>query len=448
MLEPLSRRTLLRGVGVALALPWLESIARATASPFARNVAPAQAPLRLLFVSTPNGAQLEPWTPANEGALDALPATLEPLAAQRANLLVLSGLTHDKARANGDGPGDHARSAASFLTGMQAKKTAGADLAVGISVDQVIATALGSRTRLRSLELGTESGRIGGQCDSGYACAYSSNISWRGPSTPAGKEVDPRLVFERLFADGPRGESAAARVERLARRKSVLDSVREDVRGVDAQLSQADRRRMDEYLSGVRELERRIEGAEHARTLAPEGALEPAGTPKDFAEHVRVLGELIALAFATDSTRVATLMLANEGSNRAYPDLGVPEGHHEISHHGDAPEKRAKVALIDRFHVSLFADIVERLAARTEGETSLLDHCLALYGSGISDGNRHNHEDLPIVLVGRGGGVKSARHIRYPKNTPCANLFVDLLARAGVPRPSFGDSTGSLEGLS
>jgi len=204
---------------------------------------------------------------------------------------------------------------------------------------------------------------------------------------------------------------------------------------------------MDEYLSGIRELERRIENAERAPTLAPEGAQEPDGIPKEFAEHVRVLGELIALAFATDSTRVATLMLGNEGSNRSYPDLGVPEGHHEISHHGDAADKRAKVALIDRFHVSLFAHVVEKLAAQVEDEQSLLEHCLVLYGSGISDGNRHNHEELPIVLVGRGGGVNSGRHVRHPKNTPCANLFVSLLARAGVARAAFGDSTGALDGL-
>jgi hypothetical protein len=437
-----SRRTLLRGAGLALTLPWLESLARAS-TPLA-----SAPPLRLLFLSTPNGAQMDLWTPANEGVLEVLPATLEPLAAHRENLLVLSGLTHDKARANGDGPGDHARSSAAFLTGAQPRKTAGADLAVGISVDQVLAAELGSRTRLRSLELGTEPGRIGGQCDSGYACAYSSNISWRGPSTPAAKEVDPRLVFERLFSDGPSGESTLARAERLARRKSVLDSVREDVRSIDAKLGQADRRRMDEYLSGVRELERRIEAAEKARTLAPEGAVEPSGIPQDFGEHVRVLGELIALAFASDSTRVATMMFASEGSNRAYPDIGVPEGHHEISHHGDAPEKRAKVALIDRFHVSLLAEIVGRLAARKEGDGTLLEHCLVLYGSGISDGNRHNHEELPILLAGRGGGVKSGRHIRYPRNTPCANLFVELLARAGVARSSFGDSTGALAGLS
>ncbi len=444
--QALSRRTLLHGAGIAIALPWLESMARA-AAPFAEAALGAEPVLRFLFVSTPNGAQMDPWTPPSEGALETLPPTLTPLEAWRSNLLVLSGLTHDKARANGDGPGDHARSAAAFLTGAQPKKTAGADISVGVSVDQVLAAQIGTRTRLRSLELGTESGRLGGQCDSGYACAYSSNISWRGASTPAGKEVDPRLVFERLFADGPRNESAIARAERLARRKSVLDSVREDARAMDSRLSAADRRRIDEYLSGVRELERRIEAAERARTHAPEGAIEPAGIPKDFAEHVGVLGDLIALAFATDSTRVATLMLANEGSNRAYPDLGVPEGHHEISHHGDAPEKRAKVALIDQYHVSLFARVVERLAKHTEGDRRLLDHCLVLYGSGISDGNRHNHEDLPIVLVGGGGDVNFGRHVRYAKNTPCANLFVSLLGLAGVKRASFGDSTGALDGL-
>ena len=447
MSHELSRRTLLRGAGIALALPWMESLARA-GTPRAFRAAQDAPPLRFLFVSTPNGAQMDLWTPASEGILETLPATLTPLEPYRSQLLVLSGLTHDKARANGDGPGDHARSAAAFLTAAQPVKTAGADISVGVSIDQVLAAAIGARTRLRSLELGTDSGRASGQCDSGYACAYSSNISWRGPSTPTAKETDPRLVFERLFADGPRNESAAARAERLARRRSVLDGVREDARATLAILSAPDQRRMDEYLTGVRELERRIESAESTRTRAPEDAQEPSGIPKEFDEHVAVLAELIALAFATDSTRVATLMLGNEGSNRSYPALGVPEGHHEISHHGNDPEKRAKVALIDQFHVSLFARVLERLAARSEGPGRLLDQCLVLYGSGISDGNRHNHDDLPILLAGGGGGVKSGRHLRFAENTPCANLFVSLLAHAKVPRASFGDSTGALPGLS
>jgi len=437
----LSRRGLLRAGGIAIALPWMESLAQA--SGFGAGAAPAP-PLRLLFVSTPNGANMDLWTPADEGQLRLLPPTLEPLEAWRSKLLVLSGLTHDKARANGDGPGDHARSAAAFLTAAQPRKTADADLAVGISVDQVLAAEIGSLTRLRSLELGTESGRGGGPCDSGYACAYSSNISWRGPSTPSSKEIDPRLVFERLFADGPRGESETARVQRLARRKSVLDSVREDARALESKLAAADRRRMDEYQSGLRELERRIEAAERARTLAPEGVEPPNSKPADFGEHVRLLGDLIALAFATDSTRVSTLMLGNEGSNRPYPAIGVPEGHHDISHHGNLAEKRAKVASIDRFHVSLLAHVIGKLDAAKEAEGSLLDHTLVLYGSGISDGNRHNHEELPILLLGGGGGAKGGRHLRYPKNTPCANLFVTLLAIAGAPRPSFGDSTGAL----
>ncbi|HTF86886.1 MAG TPA: DUF1552 domain-containing protein [Planctomycetota bacterium] len=445
MLEAVSRRSLLRGAGIAIALPWLESMARACA-PLTRRTPPSVAPLRLLFIYSPNGAQMDLWTPARTGALEVLPRTLGPLEPWRSSLLVLSGLTHDKARPHGDGPGDHARAAAAFLTAAQPRKTAGADLRVGISVDQVVAAALGTRTRLRSLELGTESAILGNRCDSGYACAYASNISWRGPSTPAAKEIDPRLVFERLFSDGPRDENASARAERLARRKSVLDSVRADARSLDARLGVADRQRLQEYLYGVRELERRIEAAEKARTAAPDGAEAPSGIPESFAEHVRVLGGLLALAFATDSTRVASLMLANEGSNRAYPELGVPEGHHFISHHGNVPENRAKVALIDRFHVSLLAEIVGLLAARVEGEETLLDHCLVVYGSGISDGNRHNHEDLPMLLVGRGGGVQSGRHLQYPADTPCANLFLDLLGRAGVARSAFGDSTGLLEG--
>lgn len=440
-----SRRHALRAAGVCVLLPWLESLGRAASITGRDDEAP---PTRFLFVATPNGAQMDLWTPAEAGTLAVLPPTLQPLEAFREQLLVLSGLTHDKARANGDGPGDHARSAAAFLTASQPLKTAGADLRAGVSIDQVLADRLGARTRLRSLELGTDSGRGGGSCDSGYACAYSSNISWRSANTPCAKEIDPRLVFERLFSDGPRGESDAARAERLRRRRSLLDSVRDDAKALTTRLSAADRRRMDEYMGGIRELERRIELAERQRTLAPADAVEPSGVPGTFAEHVRVLGELIALAFATDSTRVASLMLGNEGSNRSYADIGVPEGHHEISHHGDDPAKRAKVAAIDRHHVELFAHVIAGLAARREGGGTLLDHTVALYGSGISDGNRHNHEDLPILLAGRGAGLASGRHLRFARETPCANLFVTLRELAGGPRASFGDSTGALDGLS
>jgi len=438
----LDRRRLLRGAGVALALPWLESLAWSTRT--SRRGVP---PLRLVFVMAPNGAQMDRWTPAAEGALEALPPTLAPLEPWRARVLVLSGLTHDKARPNGDGPGDHARAAAAFLTGAQPKKTAGSDLAVGVSVDQVLAAELGSRTRLRSLALGTGPGRQGGECDSGYACAYSSNISWSGPSTPAGKDVDPRLVFERLFADGPRGESAAARAERLARRRSVLDSVRADARALAPALAAADRARLDEYLTGIRELERRLAEAERGRVQAPPELAGADAAAPSFAAHARLLGDVLALALASDSTRIATLMLANEGSNRSYPELEVPEGHHELSHHGDDPAKRAKVAAIDRYHVELFAHLVERLAAQPEGEGTVLDHTLALYGSAISDGNRHNHDELPLVLVGGGGGVVTGRHLRFAPETPAANLFVSLLALAGAPRAVFGDSTGALDGL-
>jgi len=437
-MSPLTRRDVLRGSGVALALPWLESLAGAR---------PVDAPLRFLFVMTPNGAQMDRWRPAAEGPLGELPPTLAPLAPWRDALLVLSGLTHDKARANGDGPGDHARAAATFLTAAQARKTAGAELAVGVSVDQVLAQELGAATRLRSLELGTESGRAGGDCDSGYACAYSSNISWCRPGTPAAKELDPRRVFERLFLDGPRGETPEERAARLTRRRSVLDSVRADARALAPRLAAGDRVRLEEYLGGVRELERRLEAAEARRSLAPEGVAEPAGVPGAFEEHVKLLGELLALAFATDTTRVATLMLANEGSNRSYPALDVPEGHHELSHHGGDAEKRAKVAAIDHHHVELFAHLVGALAAAPEGAGTLLDHTLVLYGSGIADGNAHAHHDLPLVLVGRGGGLVTGRHLVCAPETPVANLYLALLERAGVPRAAFGDSSGTLAGL-
>lgn len=420
-MRPVSRRTMLRGAGAALALPWLEAFGGA---------AP---PVRLAYLFVPNGIHMPDWTPASEGAAFSLPFVLQPLAPHRERLLLLSGLAHDKARANGDGPGDHARSAAAFLTGAQPVKTDGSGIRAGVSADQAAARRVGNRTRLPSIEIGCEAGLVSGQCDSGYSCAYSSNISWSTPQTPMAKETDPRQLFDRLFGETREG---------LARKKGLLDRVREDARSLSRKLGATDRRKLDEYLTGVHELERRIALA--ADPAAP-AAKRPEGTPRDYAEHLRVMADLLALAFATDTTRIATFMLANEGSNRSYPMLGIPEGHHELSHHGGDAGKQEKIRRINRFHVETLAHLLGRLAEAREGGDSLLDRCLVVYGSGISDGNRHNHDELPVLVAGgAAAGLRTGRHLRLPRETPMNNLHLALLDRLGVDLPAFGDSTARL----
>jgi len=437
MIPPLDRRTALRGLGISLALPLLErmSPARASTEP---------APRRAVFLYVPNGVHMPDWRPRGEGEALELGPTLEPLAPWRESLLVISGLTHDKARPHGDGPGDHARSAGSFLTGCHPKKTDG-PIQAGVSADQLAAREIGNATRLRSLELGCEPGRLGGQCDSGYSCAYSNTISWSSPHVPLPKETDPRLVFDRLFRDEASELPEALRDEHRRRRRSVLDFVRDDAKRLAGQLGVSDRRKLDEYESGVRELERRIAFLEQRGRDA--GFQRPAELPDNYADLARLQSDLLALAFETDSTRVATFLLANEGSGRSYPALGAPEGHHELSHHGGDPEKIRKIAAINRHHVELFAHLLQALS-RKEGESTLLDSTLLAYGSGISDGDRHNHDDLPLLLAGgRHCDVRGGRHLRVAPETPCANLWLSVLERLGVSAPALGDSTGRLDGL-
>jgi hypothetical protein len=433
----LERRTLLRGMGVALALPWFESLARA-------GVRAEPAPRRAIFLYVPNGIHMPDWRPRGESEALELGPTLEPLAPWHDSLLVISGLTHDKARPHGDGPGDHARSAGAFLTGCHVAKTDG-PIQAGISADQLAAREIGNETRLRSLELGCEPGRLGGQCDSGYSCAYSNTIAWSGAHTPLAKETDPRLVFDRLFRDEASELPEALRDEFRRRRKSVLDFVRDDVKRLGRQLGTADQRKLDEYESGVRELERRIAFLE--RRSAEEGIERPDALPENYADLAKLQFDLLALAFQTDSTRIATMMLANEGSGRSYVALGAPEGHHELSHHGGDPEKLRKIAAINRHHIELLAHLLTALS-RKEGEASILDSTLVAYGSGISDGDRHNHDDLPILLAGgRACDMRGGRHLRVPDETPCTNLWLSLLERIGVEATVLGDSTGRLEGL-
>jgi len=437
--QPLSRRMVLRGLGAAVALPWLEAMSRssALASPVASG------PMRMAFFYVPNGVHMEDWTPKEEGALGDLPSILKPLSAFKDDFNVLTGLAHHNGEALGDGPGDHARALASFLTGAHPRKTDGADIKVGMSVDQVAAEKVGKATRFASIELGIERGAQAGNCDSGYSCAYSSNISWRSETTPMAKEVNPRLVFERLFADTSAGPYDAGRAKRERYRKSILDVVADDARHLRGRLGTTDRRKVDEYLTAVREIERRLARVEAKADVAPDFKV-PAGIPNDFQDHVRLMGDMIVLAFQADLTRIATFMFANEGSGKSYPQIGVPEGHHDLSHHGNDAAKHEKIKKINTFHIEQFAYVVGRLKGIQEGDGNLLDRSMLVYGSGIGDGNRHNHDDLPVLLAGRGNGtIKTGRHLKYDK-TPLNNLFLSMLDRAGATTASLGDSTGKL----
>ncbi|MBL8239007.1 MAG: DUF1552 domain-containing protein [Bryobacterales bacterium] len=426
--KPLSRRTMLRGLGATLALPALEAMAAKTA------------PLRMAFVYVPNGIIMEQWTPAGNELT--LTRVLQPMAAHRERMLLFTGLAHNNGRALGDGAGDHARASASFLTGVHPRKTDGADIQNGISVDQVAARSLGEKTRFASLELGLEHGRQAGNCDSGYSCAYTNSLAWRGEATPLPPEVNPRLVFERLFGAG---ETAETRRDR----KSVLDFVREDAAALQRDLGGADRRKMDEYLTGVREIEKRIGMAERQAAEAVKPEFEaPVGIPADFDEYAKLMFDLMTVALRTDSTRILTMMMGREGSNMTYRQAGVNEAHHQLSHHQGDAEKIEKLTKINVYHAGLLAQWVTQLAKTADGDGSLLDNTMVVYGSGISDGNRHLHHDLPALLVGGSGArMRLGRHVRYGKETPMTNLWLALLDRMGVRPELLGDSTGRLEGL-
>jgi len=439
------RRTFLRGLGTLVALPVLESLL--PRSPLLGAAAKPAPPSRLAFLYVPNGVHMPDWTPQATGAGFEFPELLAPLRPFKSDLLVLSGLTQDKARPNGDGPGDHARAAAAFLTGAQPRKTAGANIRAGVSADQVAAAKVGQTTPFPSLELGCDRGQQAGNCDSGYSCAYSANISWKSESTPMAKEIDPKLVFERLFGGGTTSEAAEARARRDQARKSVLDFIREDAARLRGKLGAADARKLGEYFEGVREIEKRIEKAQASKEkpVRLPHYEKPDGIPREYADHIRLMCDLLVLAFQANLTRVATFMLANEGSNRSYPWIGVGEGHHDISHHGGDKEKHAKLKKINLFHVQQLAYFLGKLKAVKEGGESLLDRSMIVYGSGISDGNSHNHDELPLLVAGKGcGTLKPGRHLRYPKNTPLNNLFLSLLDRMDSSTETLGDSAGRL----
>jgi hypothetical protein len=433
MPSSLSRRTLLRGLGAAVSLPLLDAMVPSFAS-----ATSAASPLRLAFIYVPNGILMNQWTPAADGADFELPRILAPLAPHRDNVLVLSGLTQNTGRALGDAAGDHARASATYLTGVHPAKTDGAGICAGISVDQVAASHVGSVTKLPSLELACEDGRLVGNCDSGYSCAYNNTLSWRTPSTPLPPEVNPRAVFERLF--GALDENPADRRKRRRYETSILDYVCDDTRRLTSQLGSSDHRKIDEYLTSVREIERRIQIAEKDDDQTPPSFKKPDGVPADFADYSRLMFDLMLVAFQTGATRISTFMLGREGSLRAYREIGISDAHHPITHHSGNPDLIEKVARINSYHVEQFAYLLGKLKSTPDGDGTLLDHSQIVYGSGLSDGNRHEHNNLPVVLAGKSGG----RHISYPAETPMNNLHLALLDRMGVHIDSLGDSNGEL----
>jgi hypothetical protein len=438
----LPRRTFLKGVGAAISLPLLDAMTPALAAS-----APA-GPARLAFTYVPNGVSMPAWTPAGTGPGFALPRILAPLAPLRDRVLVLSGLAHKNANALGDGAGDHARAAACYLTGVHPRKTAGGDIQNGISVDQLAAARWASETRLPSLELGCDDSRTVGNCDSGYSCAYTNSVSWRGPATPMPPELNPRLVFERLFGAFERDADPAVQARRLQDRRSILDVVTGRTRALSASLGAHDRRKVDEYLTSVREIERRIDAAEHDSRDLPPGVEKPPGIPVTYADYAKVMFDLQVAAFQADQTRVVTMMLGREGSLRTYPEIGVPDPHHPLTHHGGKADWIEKVTRINVFHMELFAYFLGRLRQIPDGDATLLDRVTIVYGSGISDGDRHAHDDQPVLVAGGGNGAwRSGRHVAYEPGTPMANLYMTVLGRMGVSPDSIGDSTGQVDQL-
>lgn len=435
----LSRRTLLRGAGASVALPLLDamipSLTAADATPAA-----ASRLRRLGYIYVPMGYNPAAWTPKTE-TLDELPSTLEPLAPVKDQVTVLSGMDLQNAY-----PGSHATSNSAFLSAAQAKLTESSDYYLGTTVDQIAAKQIGAQTQLPSLELSMDLLSTVGQCDNGYACVYQNNLSWSSPTTPLPSEAHPRIVFESLFGEGGTPQQ---RQDNLKQRASLLDSITQEIKRLKGRLGSSDRNKVDGYLQSIREVERRIE---HAEKTAKDNELpdldRPMGVPASYREHARLMFDLQLLAFQGDITRIVTFQLAREASTRTYPEIGVPEPHHPITHHGGNPEKLAKVAKVNQFHVSLFAEFLEKMDNIPEADGTLLDHSLYMYGSGMGDPDAHDHSDLPILVAGGAAGkMRGGRHIKYDNATPLSNLHLTLLNKAGIPMETFADSNGRVDEL-
>jgi Protein of unknown function (DUF1552) len=440
----LPRRTFLRGLGASLALPLLDAMVPALT---ALAKTPANPGRRIGFVYIPNGvamsATVNYWKPRMVGALTALSPVLTPLENLRSHMVVVSGLAHAQAEAMGDGQGDHSRASAAWLSGVHAKQTEGADVHAAKTLDQLAAEVLGKDTQLGSLELAVDPNFLVGNCENGYSCVYINTLSWRSATTPLPTENNPRVVFERLFGDGG---TVDQRLQQARRNRSILDSVSEDIQRLERSLGSGDRLRMNEYLDAVREVESRIQKAESRISDVSLPRLErPIGVPDDFGEHLGLMYDLLWLAYRADITRVCTMMLGRELVGRPYPELGVPESHHGLSHHRDDPQNLEKLARINTYHIDLFSKFVEKLRSTPEGDRTLLDNSLLLYGAGLSNPNEHAHTDLPLMLVGGAGDLRGGRHLQFPKGTPMMNLLLSMLDRVGLPVEQYGDSTGQLE---
>lgn len=443
MTHKLSRRRMLVGAGVAVGLPLFASFAPRNAVANTLATTTSGAPLRMAFLSIPNGVQQDHWFPKEDFTLN---ETMSPLEHLKDHFQVIGGLDHQHATPGRDGAGDHARASATYLTGARARKTAGSDIHVGVSVDQVAAQTIGKATRFPSLELSSDVIRNSGSCDSGYACAYQYNLSWSSPTTPVTPEANPRLAFERLFGAGAPEERKKNYEIRQQTEKSILDFVLEQSSDIEKQLGSTDKKKFDEYLSVVRDLEKRVKAAESFTKLPEVDASVPQGIPPDFGDYMDLMYDILAMAFQTDSTRIATLLLAYDGSNRVFPHLGFPEGHHWLTHSQRDPKQAKKVAQVDQFYVSHFARFLDRLDKIEDVDgASVLHNSMIIYGGAIADGNRHSHDNLPVILAGHAGGeYKTGRYLKA-KPQPMANLFVSMLNRMGIETNTFGDSTGRMD---
>ncbi|HEY1759572.1 MAG TPA: DUF1552 domain-containing protein [Bryobacteraceae bacterium] len=437
--KALSRRTLLKGLGTSVALPFLDSMAPALAQ------AP-KPPLRMAFVYVPNGMDVRNYNLDYEGPLAELSPILKPLEPMKDHITVLGSLTHNTGRALLDGAGDHGRCCGSYLTGVQVKKTV-TDIKASVSCDQLVANHIGKQTRFPSLELGLEDARQAGDCDSGYSCAYTNNLAWRSETQPLPPILDPRQLFERLFGDGA-AMSPEARARQGKYRRSILDFVTEDTKTLQTSLGPTDKRKLDEYLTSIREVEGQIEKAENDNSQIDPHMEKPYGVPADFAEHFKLMSDMLTIAFQADLTRVSTFLVTREGTSRAYRELGIADGHHPLTHHRNIVELMDKVTLINTYHMTQFNAWMERLKGLKEGDGSLLDNSMIVYGAGLADGNNHIHENLPTVIAGSARGfIKTGRHVVYRKETPMCNLHLTMMDRMGLPMEHFGDATGKLEGL-
>ncbi len=440
--KSLHRRTFLRGAGVTLALPLLDAMVPALS---ALSQSAGEPIRRLGFVYVPNGVNVAKWSPTGETGALALSPTLQPLEKFRDSVVAFSRLACVPGEAFGDGAGDHARATASWLSGVHCKKTQGADVRAGKTIDQLAADQIGKDTQFPSLQFAVDDISVAGGCDGGYTCTYQNTLSWRTPTTPLPMENNPRVAFERMFGGWGSGEK---REQNIRAEKSVLDSVTKEAARLQSRLVAIDRARMEAYLDGIRELERRIAKVEHQADVALVSGEVPIGIPDLVDEHIKIMFDLQVLAYQADLTRVTTFLTAREVSQRTFVNIGVPDAHHGLSHHGDAADKLEKLAKIDKYNVELLAYFLEKLRSTPEGNGNLLDHSIIMYGSGISNGNNHSHRNLPTVIAGGGAGrIKGGRHIAAPEDTPQSNLLVSLLEKVGVNTDLIGDATGRMSEL-